>query len=222
MRKFKLFYLSAAACLLPAAVMANDAEFNEQNSSCKGMLLEMECVDLNGKPITGVRKIYYENGQLYEKGEFVNGKYEGHINIYYENGAPHFKMTIKNGGFDGFFKSWYENGQMKYENNFENGKPNGFHRTYYENGLTEVESKYNHGDVEYHDIYYDNGILYHHCTTKNKVADVALYCTHGMLMITYSVKDGKILKQKNHRPDNDPCLIATLERRNAEKANGEK
>ena len=45
----------------------------------------------------GVVEHYYDNGQLEEKGNYMNGKKEGVWKIYYDNGKLGIKETWKNG-----------------------------------------------------------------------------------------------------------------------------
>ena len=48
-----------------------------------------------------IDKLYYENGQLKEEGNYVNGKKEGLFKVYYENGQLEKEVDYVNGKLKG-------------------------------------------------------------------------------------------------------------------------
>ena len=55
-------------------------------------------------------------------GYFKNGKLDGLKKQWYENGQLSVEGNFKNGELDGLQRSWYENGQLNYEVNYKNGE----------------------------------------------------------------------------------------------------
>ena len=60
---------------------------------------------LKGSTLDDVREgpleVYYENGQLAEKGTYEDGKLDGPFEFYYENGQLKEKGTFKDGKREG-------------------------------------------------------------------------------------------------------------------------
>ena len=65
---------------------------------------------------------YYKNGNISEKYNVVNGKYNGNFTTYYDNGKIHILGTYKNDKYDGLITIYAENG---YSNHYmyKDGKP---------------------------------------------------------------------------------------------------
>ena len=62
-------------------------------------------------PFTGVVEDFHDNGELWTKGNFRNGKKHGlWETTYYENGQLRFKENYKNGKLDGLVEEYDENG----------------------------------------------------------------------------------------------------------------
>ena len=64
-------------------------------------------------PPDGPYETYYENGQLQEKGTFVDGELHGPAEGYYENGQLEGKGTYVAGERDGPAELYHENGQLQ-------------------------------------------------------------------------------------------------------------
>lgn len=54
---------------------------------------------------------YYDNDQLAEKGQYVNGVKEGVWVYWYKNGNKSIKENYKEGKRVGLYKSWYPDGK---------------------------------------------------------------------------------------------------------------
>ena len=101
---------------------ANAKEYNKnETKDCSQNAIVMLC-DLEGEPITGVVKSYYDNGNLKLEGNFKDGKYEGLGKGYYENGNLKVEGNFKDGKEEGLEKRYYENGNLKGEINYKDGK----------------------------------------------------------------------------------------------------
>jgi antitoxin component YwqK of YwqJK toxin-antitoxin module len=65
---------------------------------------------------------YCNNGQLWYKSNWVNGKLDGYWEEYYRSGQLFSKGNWVNGKQDGYWE-WYRlNGQLMYERNYINGE----------------------------------------------------------------------------------------------------
>ena len=113
----------------------------------------------NGK-LDGVFEVYYDNNQLYIRGNYTEGipvslwEYfydsgllkrkthfnnegveEGHFEEYHENGKLAFRGYYKNAKWDGLFETFYENGQISTRESFKDGQPLGDSEYFDKNGV---------------------------------------------------------------------------------------
>lgn len=86
-------------------------------------------------------KFWYDNGAIYEKGQYINGKYNGSYERFYDNGNKYIKVNFINGTFDESYDEWHKNGKIKKECYYHKGKQVGFIRYYYESGQMKIESQ---------------------------------------------------------------------------------
>lgn len=83
--------------VLITSFTANAKEYNgNEVKDCSQNAIVMFC-DLEGEPITGVVKGYYENGNLRAEGNFKDGKLEGLGKSYYDNGNLKAEVNFKDG-----------------------------------------------------------------------------------------------------------------------------
>lgn len=76
--------------------------------------LQVETPYKNGK-INGVKKVYYESGQLSRETLFENGKTNGVVKSYYKSGQLEEEVTYENDKVNGVRKEYYESGKLKKE-----------------------------------------------------------------------------------------------------------
>jgi hypothetical protein len=80
--------------------------------------------DNEKKPFTGIAKIYYDNGEIYAKIPYKNGKLEGKGKEYYQkSGNLMREVPYRNGSVEGVVKIYYEDGTLSYIAPYKNGKP---------------------------------------------------------------------------------------------------
>ena len=114
----------------------------------------------------------YENGQIKEEYNYVDGLKHGDHNLWYENGQKKGRMRFYDDKKEGRCEWWYENGQLKYSHYHNNGEIRGRDIRYYENGKRMLEGKYDmgikvgqwvywykDGGIEKEEFYDDNGKL---------------------------------------------------------------
>ena len=146
--------------VLITSFTANAKEYNgNEVKDCSQNAIFMFC-DLEGEPITGVVKSYYENGNLEAEGNFKDGKQEGLGKSYYDNGNLEAEGNFKDGKLEGLGKEYYENGNLKGEKNFKDGKLEGLSKAYYDNGNLKAEVNFKDDKPEgLFKVYYENGNL---------------------------------------------------------------
>ncbi len=61
----------------------------------------------------GEYNTYYENGNIKEKGYYINGLIEGEYNTYYENGNIYIRCLYKNGKIKNIIEYDYNGNILK-------------------------------------------------------------------------------------------------------------
>jgi len=62
----------------------------------------------------GYWEVYHDNGQLYYKGNYVDGKEHGYWEEYWDNGQLRYKGNYVNGNRGGYWEYYY-NGQLRFK-----------------------------------------------------------------------------------------------------------
>ena len=101
----------------------------------------------NGKK-NGPWFIYWENGQLWEKGIYKDGKEHGPRVVYYSTGQLGSKGTYKNGKRDGPWVHYHGDGQLSSKETHKDGKSNGPFVRYWDNGQLYSKGTYKNGKRE--------------------------------------------------------------------------
>ena len=63
----------------------------------------------------GLWEVYWSNGQLMYKANYVNGKQHGYWEVYWDNGQLSSKGNFVNGKRHGYFEDYYSDGELKYK-----------------------------------------------------------------------------------------------------------
>jgi len=107
-------------------------------------------------PFTGSSVVYHNNGQLWYRENYKNGKQDGLQEGFLSNGQLWIRTNYKDGKENGLHERFYNNpvsrlhsflipatdrGQLKVRGNYKNGKLNGLGEIFDENGnLTKTET----------------------------------------------------------------------------------
>ena len=75
-----------------------------------GVVLVVGC---GSPPPDGPYEDYHDNGQLFQKGTYKDGKLNGPYEEYYDNGQLEGKGTFKDGVMDGPSEGYHYNGQLR-------------------------------------------------------------------------------------------------------------
>jgi hypothetical protein len=90
---------------------------------------------------------YFGNGELYTKGEYVDGKMNGLWESFYNNGQLLISQTYLMGVENGNGISYYENGAIKEKSTTINGVMVGNFEFYYDNGQLMVSGHFVDGKM---------------------------------------------------------------------------
>ncbi len=95
---------------------------------------------VNGK---GTHLSYYDDNQIMEQGEVVNGLREGTWELFYEsNGEPMQHAEYQQGKVNGLHQAYFENGQLYAEGQMKENKSEGTWTWYYENGTVQTTANF--------------------------------------------------------------------------------
>ncbi len=109
-------------------------------------------------PFTGEMVRYHDNGQLWRKGNYKNGKEEGTWVYYWDNGQLRMKGNYTNGKEEGTWEYYHKNGQLKGNGDYRNGEKEGTWVWYWSNGQLDHKGDYKNGKKEgYWEFYDSNG-----------------------------------------------------------------
>jgi len=70
----------------------------------------------------GYWEVYFNNGNLCSKGNYVNGKKHGYWESYYKNGNLIYKGNYVDGNKHGYWESYYDNGNLCYKCFYDMGE----------------------------------------------------------------------------------------------------
>ena len=100
--------------------------------------MEICLSDVNEK--NGYWEYFWDNGQVYFKGNWKKGLMHGDWQSYYPTGRLLGAGCYKNGLRDGKFSSYHDNGNLECEGSFKDGKRIGSWRFYNNNGFHSYSS----------------------------------------------------------------------------------
>ena len=101
---------------------------------------------------------YYYSGRIQGEGIVKNGKLEGIRKMYFQNGNISVERNYTNSISDGLEKEYYEDGTLKQKGVFINGKEDGIWETYFPNGQVKQRTNLKNGIVDGEStIYYSTG-----------------------------------------------------------------
>ncbi|MGY0392000.1 toxin-antitoxin system YwqK family antitoxin [Bizionia sp. KMM 8389] len=91
--------------------------------------------------LEGERFIYYPNGQVAEKANYINGLLEGVTTNYDEDGTVIKIQNYKQGNLNGLFQFFDKSGVILVEGNYKNDQKHGIWK-YYEDGKVSSEKDF--------------------------------------------------------------------------------
>lgn len=151
--------------------------------------LYKKCNYVNGK-INGLYESWYENRQQYIMCDVVDGKLNGSYESWYKNGQMYVKCDNVDGEKNGTFNLWHQNGQMHIDCDYVNGKENGIYKSWYYTGQIDEKCEYVDGTLEgVYEAWHANGQIYIKCNYVNGEKE-------GLYELWND--DGQIIKKLNY------------------------
>jgi antitoxin component YwqK of YwqJK toxin-antitoxin module len=95
-------------------------------------------MEVAGK-ITGIRRRWYRNGQLFSEAEFQEDVKNGQVREWTETGSMLLSASVVNGQFDGPYQSWWDNGVVKEQGTFKKGVRQPGYRWFNQDGTLQQE-----------------------------------------------------------------------------------
>lgn len=152
---------------------------------------EGPCKNQDVSQYYGEWSLYYENGQLKEKGLIDEQKNrQGEWKIYHENGQLKETSVYKDNEINGSSKGWHENGNPWFEYNMLMGKTEGKATTYFYNGLPRMVQQYKNDAQDGEELEY-NYQGYLHAKAQYKEGK-----KHGLTIIYHPT--GKLREELNY------------------------
>jgi antitoxin component YwqK of YwqJK toxin-antitoxin module len=102
-------------------------------------IMTIETYDDNGL-LQGDRLVYYDNGQLAEKANYIAGKIEGLLEVYSLKGVVLKSFMYENGELHGPSRSFNGKGEMLSEGQYKRGKKTGIWKFYENNKLIDEKN----------------------------------------------------------------------------------
>src|SRR5574344_414641 len=139
----KIFTLFVCCLLILGACKESDDQeiYNENNTNVVNGVV----FDIDEKPINGLYKIYYPNGNVKMEVLSKEGIPNGEGKFYNEDGVLEFKGIWVDGKLDGKFFNYFGDGSIHNELNYTKGLQNGIQRTFDEDGNVIVEVIFENG-----------------------------------------------------------------------------
>ncbi len=107
-----------------------------------------------GNKFHGEYRVYWKNGKIKEKRNYIKGTLSGEFKEYYSSGAIDEDKYYKNDKIHGEYKSYYDNGNLYAEGQYLEGDKTGLWTFYHPNGNLFQEIYYIEGESEGHVTFY--------------------------------------------------------------------
>ena len=134
--------LSAVMLLLSSCNDGSDVEiYNENNTTVKNGIV----YDIDEKPINGLYKIYYPNGNVRMEIESKDGYPQGIGKFYDEDGVLTYSAHFEKGVLNGVLLNYYADGHIHNELNYLDGALEGEQKTFNEAGEQIIYAVFSHG-----------------------------------------------------------------------------
>jgi len=82
----------------------------------------------------GLWEWFYENGNIYRRAPYKEGKEDGIAEVFYENGNIEWRTTYKEGKEDGIEEWFYENGNIRRRTPYKGDEKDGIEEWFDEQG----------------------------------------------------------------------------------------
>jgi len=164
-------------------------EYNEET----GLYGEYSNIHRGNKE-NGLYETWHDNGQMFMRTTFKDGKMKGLREEWYNNGKLYSRTTYKDGERNGLYEEWHNNGQMRLRATYKDGKINGLYERWYDNGKLKMRVTYKDGEMNgLYEEWNDNGKLEMRITYKDSKMNGLSegWDSNGQMLWRTTYKDGK-------------------------------
>ena len=98
-------------------------------------------------PPDGAYESFHDNGQLSERGTYIEGNPDGLVEGFDENGQLRLRGNYIDGELDGLWEGFYESGQLRWRGNFIDEQREGLFENFDENGNLTRTRTYSSGEL---------------------------------------------------------------------------
>lgn len=139
----RIAILALSLILMLSACNQSDSNeiYNENNTS----VVDGVVYNIDEKPINGLYKTYYANGNVKMEVYSRNGKPNGSGKFYTENGKLAYEGTFADGVPVGTLYQYYHSGKVHNELHYTDGRLDGTQRVFDKKGALKVEVVINNG-----------------------------------------------------------------------------
>ena len=142
--RFLYFLIVSAFFIVSCDESANDEIYNENNTNVSAGVV----YNIDEKPINGLYRVYYPDGNIKMEIQSKNGKPNGIGKFYTAEGSLYMQGAFSDGQSDGVFYNYYPNGQVHNEMNYVKGVKDGVQKSYDESGKLEAEVVFENGSAK--------------------------------------------------------------------------
>ena len=156
----------------------------------------------------GLEEIYYIEGPLAYRVNYVDGKRDGLLEWFDKKGRLLAKVHYKEGKLHGEEIHYFENGVVKYRVTYVNDKKEGLQKEYHDNGELALVVPYKHGKKEgLQQEYTYTAALYSEVLYKNNYKEG--------LQIWYDTA-GNVTKTERYKMDRPVAVMKAIQQKKAE------
>lgn len=137
--RFSLMRTLLLLCII-AIVSCSPSSLKEvKEKDDNGRLVSKYSVHKESNEKHGVYTAYNEDGSLYEKAHYNQGRLDGTRTLFHSNGKVNIEEVYVSGDLSGDYKSYHENGQLKFHALYTKNVMSGMVKTFYESGKLKEE-----------------------------------------------------------------------------------
>lgn len=170
-----------ASIIIKKCSYKNDDLINDYKEWYDSGFLKKHYFYLEGEILHGSYKDYYENGQISDERNYINGELHGTCTEYGPSGYVVEIVNYHNGALHGQSREWYDATHIKLEENYVMNNLVGNRKKYYANGQLQLEEVYNQ-EGKLHGIQ----MLFHEDGRKNSLFRYDNGQKHGLVVSKYN------------------------------------
>ena len=132
------------ALLLCSSLSAEDLHDANSIAQSNGIQVDKQTL----KPVSGIYRTYYENGEIWHEVSLKNGQKHGVLKEYSMSGELRGETSYADGKRNGMQKMYFRSGELMMEITYKNDKQDGVTKEYSKEGNLLKESRFKDGKLE--------------------------------------------------------------------------